>query len=283
MPAPESKDPLNAWQESAPYWRKHASLIRTLFEPITGALLKAAAIEQAQLVLDVAGGAGEPSLTIAKALNEKGWVVFTDAVREMVRASRAEANRAGVTNLKFTQCLGEALPFQAHSFDAVVSRLGVMLFTDPAASLAEMLRVLKPDGRIALAVWHNQDANPFFYVVASIVARYVESQPDDPDAPGAFRFAKRGKLDGLLATAGAIDVTSSVLNFTIEAPITPSQFWELRSELSETLREKLAKLSEAQLLNISKEVETEGEAFYDGGYMRFPAQVLIVSGRKPKS
>jgi SAM-dependent methyltransferase len=283
MPTQEKNDLLNAWQESAPYWRKHAGLVRALFEPITSALLNAAAIEQAQLVLDVAGGAGEPSLTIAKALNEKRSVVFTDAVREMVRTSRTEANRAGITNLQFIQCVGEALPFQARSFDAVVSRLGVMLFADPAASIAEMLRVLKPDGRIAFAVWHKQDANPFFYVVATIVARYVESQPDDPDAPGAFRFAERGKLDRLLAKAGAIDVTSSVLKFTIEAAITPSQFWELRSELSDTLREKLAKLSEAQLLSLSKEVEKEGESFYDGGFMRFPAEVLIVSGRKSQS
>jgi len=280
MPTQENNDQRNAWQQSAPYWRKHAGLVRTLFEPITRALLNAAAIERAQFVLDVAGGAGEPSLTIAKALNEKGSVVFTDAVREMVITSRTEANRAGITNLQFAQCLGEALPFQSRSFDAVVSRLGVMLFADPAASIAEMLRVLKPDGRIAFAVWHKQDTNPFFYVVSNIVARYIESQPDDPNAPGAFRFAERGKLDRLLATAGVIDVTSSVLKFTIGAAITPSQFWELRSELSDTLREKLAKLSEAQLLSLSKEVETEGEAFYDGGLMRFPAEVLIVSGRK---
>ena len=280
MPTQENNDPLNAWQESARYWRKYADLVRALFAPITSALLNAAAIERAQFVLDVAGGAGEPSLTIAKALNEKGSVVFTDAVREMVNTSRTEANGAGITNLQFAQCLGEALPFQSRTFDAVVSRLGVMLFADPAASIAEMLRVLKPDGRIAFAVWYNQAANPFFYVVANIVARYVESKPDDPDAPGAFRFAERGKLDRLLMTAGATDVTSSVFKFTMEAAITPSQFWELRSELSDTLREKLAKLSEAQLLSLSKEVETEGEAFYDGGRMRFPAEVLIVSGRK---
>src|SRR5215510_594934 len=276
----ENKDPLDAWEESAPYWCKHAGTVRKLFEPITVALIKAAAIERAEAVLDVAGGAGEPSLTIAKALQEKGSVVFTDAVREMVLTTRNEADQAGLNNLQFTQCVGEALPFRSHSFDAVVSRLGVMLFSDPAASVREMIRVLKTSGRIALAVWHTQISNPFFYVTASTLARYVESPPEDPDAPGAFRFAEPGKLDGLLVAAGAIDVHSSLLKFTIEAAMTPRQFWQLRSELSETLRGKLATLTQAQLDSISAEVEKAVEAFYEGGSMKFPAEVLIVSVRK---
>ena len=280
MPTENSKEPLDAWTESAPYWRKHAAVVRKLFEPITIALLEAAAIERAESVLDVAGGAGEPSLTIARALREKGSVVFTDGVREMVLTTRDEAERAGLINMHFTQCVGEALPFRSHSFDAVVSRLGVMLFSDPASSIREMIRVLKPDGRMALAVWHTQISNPFFYVAASVLARFVQSPPEDPDAPGAFRFAEPGKLGGLLVAAGAIDVNSSLLKFTIEAAITPRQFWQLRSELSETLRGKLATLSQAELDTISSEVEKAGEAFYERGSMRFPAEVLIVSGRK---
>src|SRR5262245_56022114 len=178
MPTENSKDPLDAWEESAPYWRKHAAIVRKLFETITVALLEAAAIDRAGSVLDVAGGAVEPSLTIATALHEKGSVVFTDAVREMVLTTRDEADRSGLTNLHFTQCVGEALPFHNHSFDAVVSRLGVMLFSDPAASLREMIRVLKPDGRVALAVWHTQISNHFFYFGVSLFVRYVEYVTD---------------------------------------------------------------------------------------------------------
>jgi SAM-dependent methyltransferase len=274
------KDVLREWRESAPYWAKHAGIVRSMFAPITTALIEAAAIDEGHSVLDVAGGSGEPSITIAEAVGPSGSVICTDAVAEMVRASRREARNRELANIEFTQCVGEALPFQPDTFDVVVCRLGVMLFPGPAAAIGEILRVVKPGGCIAFAVWRARDSNPFFHVVANIVSRYVESPPEDPDAPGAFRFAARGKLASLLNDAGAIEVTESLLQFTLDAPLTPKQFWEVRTELSDTLRAKVAVLSKEQVARLAQEVEAAGRAFYEAGRIRFPAEVLIVSGRK---
>lgn len=272
---------MREWRESAPYWAKHAGMVRAMFAPITSALIEAAAIEEGgDSVLDVAGGSGEPSITIAEAVGPSASVIFTDAVAEMVVASRSQARDRRLANIEFTQCVGEALPFSTGTFDVVVCRLAVMLFPDPAAAIREMLRVVKPAGRVALAVWNARDSNPFFYVVANIVSRYVESPPEDPDAPGAFRFAGSGKLAGLLRDAGAIEVTERPLKFSIEAPLEPKQFWEVRAELSDTLRAKVAALSSEQVARMAQEVEEAGRAFYEAGRMRFPAEVLIVSGRR---
>lgn len=280
MSSQHDKDVLREWRESAPFWAKHAGTVRSMFAPITEALTKAAAIDERSSVLDVAGGSGEPSITIAEAVSPAGSVVCTDAVAEMVRTSRDEARRRGLTSLEFTQCVGERLPFSPAAFDVVVCRLGVMLFPNPFAAIHEMLRVARLGGCVALAVWGSRSSNPFFHVVADIVSRYVESEAEDPDAPGAFRFAERGKLARLLCDAGAIDVTERLLNFTLEAPLTPKQFWEVRTELSDTLREKLRSLSSEQVKRVAQEVEEAGRAFYDAGSMRFPAEALIVSGRK---
>lgn len=280
MSSQDGKDVLREWRESAPYWAKHAAIVRSMFAPITRALIEASTINEGHSVLDIAGGAGEPSLTIAEAVSPSGWVVCTDAVNEMVLTSRSEASRRRLTNIDFARCAAEALPFQTGTFDVVVCRLGVMLFADPAAAIAEMLRVLKPAGRVAYAVWHTRDSNPFFHVVANILSNYVDSPPEDPDAPGAFRFAERGKLAGLLVEAGAIEVTERLLKFSLEAPITPRQFWEVRTELSDTLRAKLAALLPEQLTRLAREVEEAGRAFYEAGRMRFSAEVFIVSGRK---
>jgi ubiquinone/menaquinone biosynthesis C-methylase UbiE len=280
MSSHDQKDVLREWRESAPYWAKHAGMVRAMFAPITAALLEAAAIDESNSVLDVAGGSGEPSITIAETLERSASVFFTDPVAEMVRASRSEARERRLTNIDFTQCVGEALPFLSNTFDVVVCRLGVMLFPDPAGAIREMLRIVKPAGRVALAVWSTSDSNPFFHVVANIVSRYVVSPPENPDAPGAFRFAERGKLARMLNEAGAIEVTEHLLKFTLEAPLTPREFWELRSELSDTLRAKVATLTPEQVGEVAREVEEAGRAFYEAGGMRFPAEVLIVSGSR---
>src|SRR5262245_46328515 len=271
------KDIQREWRESAPYWKKHAAMVRAMFAPITTALLEAAVIKEGQSVLDVAGGSGEPSLTIAERTSSIS-LTFTDAVGGMVNTSRDQARRRSLINIEFAQCVGEALPFVSGTFDVVVSRLGVMLFPDPSAAIREMLRVTKPGGRIAIAVWGPSDSNAFFNLVANIMSRYVEPAPEDPDAPGAFRFAESGKLADLMRTSGAIEVNEQFVDFTLAAPLAPNRFWELRVELSDTLRTKIAKLSPEQVSRVAKEVEEAGRPFYQDGEMRFPAKVLIVSG-----
>jgi ubiquinone/menaquinone biosynthesis C-methylase UbiE len=271
---------LRDWRESAPYWAKHADIVRKMFAPITSAIVEAAALREGDFVLDLAGGSGEPTLTIAESVLPSSPIVFTDAVAEMVRVSRDQARSRKLTNIEFAQCVAEALPFASETFDVVVCRLGVMLFPDPVAACREMVRVAKSGGRIAVAVWGPRDSNPFFHVVADIVSRYVESPPEDPDAPGAFRFASNGKLVELLRDSGAAELTERVLDFSLEAPLTPAQFWQVRTELSDTLRTKVAQLSSEQVSDLAQEVEQAGHAFVENGGMRFPARVLIVSGRR---
>src|ERR1700730_7477454 len=120
----QAEEVLREWRESAHYWQKHAGTIRTMFGPITRALIEDADIMKGDAVLDVAGGAGEPSLTIAETVGPTGSVTCTDAVAEMVAVAESEAQRRGVTNVTFQQCSADALPFENKTFDAVVSRLG---------------------------------------------------------------------------------------------------------------------------------------------------------------
>jgi ubiquinone/menaquinone biosynthesis C-methylase UbiE len=281
MPSEQNaKDVLREWRESAPYWAKHADIVRSMFVPITHALIEAGGVREGQAVLDVAGGAGEPSITLSSVVGVSGSVLFTDAVAEMVATSRLEARNRGRTNIEFSQCLAESLPFPTDTFDAVVCRLGIMLFPDPAAAVDEALRVVKSGGRVSYAVWSTRESNPFFHLVMNIVSQYIESPPEDPEAPGAFRFAERGKLARMLADAGAVSVTECVLDFELNAPLTPREFWSLRVELSDTLRAKAAQLSREQLLRIEREIEETGRPFFASGEMRFPAQVLIVTGRR---
>ncbi len=280
MSAFQSNHPLQEWSESAAFWEKHAATIHQIFAPVTRALIESAAIAAGQNVLDVAGGAGEPSLTIADVIGPSGFVTCTDAVENMVRAAENEARRRNITNVRFHQCAADSVPFPDNSFDAVVSRLGVMFFPDPLLALHEMLRVTKPGGSLALVVWDQSEVNPFLHLISTVVSRHVEPAPADADAPGAFRFAEHGKLAAVLSAANATNVHERGLQFQIEAPITFAQFWELRSETSATLRDKMSALSSAQMHSVITEAEEATRDFFVTGKMSFPAAMIIVSGKK---
>jgi SAM-dependent methyltransferase len=200
----------------------------------------------------------------------------------MVAAAEAEATARGLKNVRFRQCTADSLPFSDGAFNAVVCRLGVMFFPDPLTALREMLRVVRPGGSVALAVWYKSELNPFSYAVTNVISRHIETPPADPNAPGAFRFAELGKLANILVEAGAVDVIERLLQFEIAAPISPEEFWAMRSETSQTLCEKLQKLSNAEREQIATEVCEGARQFFPNNQMRFPAQMLIVSGTKPK-
>jgi ubiquinone/menaquinone biosynthesis C-methylase UbiE len=273
-------DTIREWRESAPHWAKHSGTIRTMFAPVTQALIEEAGIGPGQSVLDVAGGAGEPSLTIARVVGLAGSVMCTDAVAEMVETAEGAAKLQGIKNIRFRQCPADSLPFENDSFDTVVSRLGTMFFPDPLAALREMLRVTRPGGAVSLAVWYKSELNPFAYCVTNVMNRYIETPPADPDAPGAFRFAELGKLANVLAEAGATDVGERLLKFRIEAPISAEEFWTMRSRISETLRQKLAALTAEQAVAVGEEVQESVREFFPNNTMAFPAQMIIVTGKK---
>jgi SAM-dependent methyltransferase len=198
----------------------------------------------------------------------------------MVETARSEAQRRGITNVQFRQCTADALPFDGDSFDVTVCRLGAMFFPDPVAAIREMLRVTKLGGSLALAVWHKSEVNPFCYTVTGVIDRHINPGAVDPDAPNAFRFAEPGKLAGIMTEAGASDVEEHVVKFNLEAPISPSQFWTMRSQTSDTLRDKLAKLSADEQTQIADEAQQAVKEFFPGNQMRFPTQMIVVTGKK---
>ncbi len=271
---------LNQWGESAPYWKKHRQIIKQMFAPITEALMKDAQIMNGHHVLDIATGPGEPALSIAEAIGAGGQVFGIDPVQEMIAAARSAAIRGGFTNAHFEIASADRLPFPADTFDAVVSRFGVMFFASPVDGVREMLRVLKPGRRLAMAVWHFADRNPFHYLVSRVLERYVESPPAPADAPDAFRFALHDKLRDVVVEAGGAEASERLLQFNIEAPLSVEDFWTLRSEMSEKLRGKLAILSADQVKELRREVIEGLRSYATVRGVRFPAEVLIVSGTR---
>jgi ubiquinone/menaquinone biosynthesis C-methylase UbiE len=271
---------INRWGASAPFWEKHCEIIRQMFAPVTQALVEDAKIGSQHAVLDIAMGPGEPALSVAALVGPEGKCFGVDPIPEMVAAARRAADRLGLQNAQFEVAFADHLPFPDDTFDAVISRFGVMFFPSPVEALREILRVLKPGRKLALAVWHFAERNPFHYTVSRVIDRYVEPPLLAPDAPDAFRFARLGKLTRVLTEAGAMAPSERLLQFTIQAPISVEDYWALRRDISEKLRGKIAMLSEEQVTEVKRQVLDALREYSTDGGISFPAEVLIVSGAK---
>lgn len=277
---PLDQEVIDKWTSSAPFWEKHVEIIRQMFAAVTQALVEDAEIGRQQTILDVATGPGEPALSLAAVVGPGGKVCGIDPIPEMAAAARRAADRLGLKNAQFDVAFADHLPFPDDTFDAVISRFGVMFFPSPADGVREMLRVLKRGRTMALAVWHLAERNPFHHTLSRVIDRYVEPTPVVPDAPDAFRFAGRGRLAEILTAAGVTAVSERLFQFNIEAPISADDFLTLRCEMSDKLRAKMAGLPP----DIAEEVRREMlEGFREYSSERgvcLPAEVLIVSGAK---
>lgn len=276
----QDQEVIKRWSGSAPFWEKHREIMRKMFAPITQALVEDGGICSGLSVLDVGTGPGEPALTVADVVGAKGKVTGIDPISGMVEAARRAADRLELRNVQFEVAFADQLPFAADTFDAVISRLGVMFFASPLDGAREMLRVLKPGKKLALAAWHLAERNPFHYAVARVIDRFVEPTPVAPDAPDAFRFGSRGKLLEVMKEAGGIAANERLLQFRIQAAISMEEFWKLRIEMSERLREKIGKLSEEKTREVSRDAMASMREYATDGGLSFPAEILIVSGRK---
>jgi ubiquinone/menaquinone biosynthesis C-methylase UbiE len=140
-----------------------------------------------------------------------------DPAPEMVEAARRAKDRLGFRNAQFDVASADRLPFPADTFDAVVSRFGVMFFPSPVDAVREMLRVFKPGSKLALAVWHLAERNPFHYTLSRVIERYVDLSIRHHPRP-------------IIGEAGAMAPSERLLQFTVQAPISAEDFWKLRSE-----------------------------------------------------
>jgi ubiquinone/menaquinone biosynthesis C-methylase UbiE len=240
------------WNKVSPGWKKWDQFIMEFLRPMGAAIIERLELKTNDIVLDVATGTGEPGLTIA-AIAKDGKVTGTDLSDEMLQIAEANALAKGLKNYSTKASDVCGLPFEDNTFTKISCRMGFMFFPDMQQAANEMYRVLKPGGRLAIAVWAGPDKNLWYTAMSRAMNKYVETPLPAPDAPGMFRCSASGVMADIFAKAGFKGVGEQEIKGKIDF-IDADTYWRNRTELSETLVAALAKLDEAAKTAIKNEV-----------------------------
>ena len=203
MSADEQRSAIyETWETMAPGWERWAEEIERTSAPVREWLLAALAPSLGDTVLEIAAGPGDTGLAAAPLVGEGGRIIFTDLVPAMVDIARRRGEALGMTNVEHRVMDAERLELEDRSVDGVLCRFGYMLVPDCATALAEARRVLRPDGRLALAVWRGAEQNPWISIAGRMLVERCHMPRPEPGEPGIFALADEERLSGLLEVAG---------------------------------------------------------------------------------
>ncbi|MEQ9643542.1 MAG: methyltransferase domain-containing protein [Alphaproteobacteria bacterium] len=265
------------WAESADDWEKWAEAVAPQAEGFNRPLIEAAGIGAGHRVLDMACGAGEPSLTAAAAVGPSGHVTASDYAAEMVAVTERRAKASGVANMAFQRADMADLPFDDASFEAVICRFGFMYTDAPDRCAAEVLRVLKSGGRVALMVWGPKPSNTVLSV-AMEAGNAVVGMMDEDAAAHSSIYAEEGSMTGFFERAGFAEVKETDLQFKPSIPAT-MKFWT--PIVGMNLGSAMRGMSQDEVKAVDDAIAAAYAPFIEDGKYRLSAHVRILSARKP--
>jgi SAM-dependent methyltransferase len=204
----ENREQAEHWNrgDEVGHWISQQDAYDRMFAPFAEMIIDAAAIRPGERVLDIGCGCGATTLAVARFLGA-GESVGIDLSGPMLERARADATAAGQTNARFLQADAQVAEFGGESFDAVISRFGIMFFADPIRAFANIRSATRNRGRLAFVCWQPLIENEWLLVPGGAIAQHVPL-PDlgSPNAPGMFAFADPDRIRGILTDAGWHDI-----------------------------------------------------------------------------
>jgi ubiquinone/menaquinone biosynthesis C-methylase UbiE len=266
------------WNRFSPGWKKWDDLSMDFLKPMADEIIHLLKPKDTDLVLDVASGTGEPGLTIA-AMLRGGKVVATDLAEGMLEVAKENAVRRGINNFDVVTCDVCELPFPDNSFDAVSCRLGFMFFPDMLLAAREMVRVLKPGGRIAATVWDGPERNLWASSIMGIINKNMQLIPPPPGAPGLFRCAKSGFVADLFKQTGMKNISESEVRGKLNIG-NRKIYWNFMTEVVAPVVAALSKADCEMKVKIRSEVFDSIRQNYSDGKLAIDSNAFVIYGEK---
>jgi SAM-dependent methyltransferase len=265
------------WQAAAEAWHRWNPLLEEWLGPATQRMLDLAGISRGDRVLDVAAGAGGQSIAAAVRVGPSGHVLATDIAPRILEYAVAEAERAGLRNIEVRATDGENPDVPDESFDAVISRVGLIYFPNRDNALKNLRRKLRPGGRIAAITYAAAEQNAFFALPVSIIRRRANLGPPAPGQPGPFSLGAPGVIEDAFASAGFHDVRVERMPAPVRLP-TAAECVRFERESFGALHQMLSGLDEAGRQAAWDEIATALRAFEGPRGFEGPCELIVAIG-----
>jgi SAM-dependent methyltransferase len=267
------------WEEAAAAWHGWARTLEAWLGEATELMLDFGRIREGSRVLDVAAGAGGQTLAAARRVGPGGTVLATDISSNILEFAAGEARAAGLGNVATRTMDGEDLEVDDGSFDAVISRVGLIYFPDQRRALGEMRRALRDGGRVSAIVYSTPERNEFFSIPVSVIRRHAALPAPAPGMPGPFSLGQPGAVEAAYEEAGFGEVEVQ----SVDAPVRFSSAAEcvrFERESFGALHQMLAGLDETRRAAAWEEIERELGRFEGSDGFEGPCEFLVAAGTK---
>lgn len=266
------------WQDAADAWHRWGPTIGDWLSEATDTMIELARIGRGNRVLDVAAGAGEQSLPIARVVGASGAVIISDIAPELLGRAAQDAEEAGLAQVETLELDGEDVGTLAGlDFDAVVSRVGLIYFPDQQKALRGMHASLRDGGRVSTVVYSTPGENTFFSIPVGIIRKRAQLPPPLPGQPGPFSLGQPGVLAEALTKAGFVDVEVKAVPSPVRLR-SAKECVQFQRESFGALHQMMGRLSEDEREAAWSEVE-EALTEFDGpdGFVG-PCTMLVGAG-----
>ena len=268
------------WAGVAEAWGREAEHIDQRATAITERMLAAAGVGPGDRVLELASGPGGAGLAAAEVVGGHGEVVISDVVPSMVDIARRRAEARGLTNVRAAVLDLERIDQPAGVYDVVLCREGMMFAIDPAGAACEMLRVLRPGGRVAVAVWADREHNPWLGLLLDAITEVTGIIVPPPGMPGPFALSDAERLRRLFAEAGLVAINVDQVKVSLRMPSFDA--WWARSLTSAgPAVAVLNRLDDAGRTRVRAALRAAAAPYEADGALELPGRALVLSGRRP--
>lgn len=276
------------WDAAAAGWNHHTALIHDWLHTATLTMLDEAHIESGARILDIAAGAGDQTLDIARRVGAQGWVLATDVSPGILALAQKNAKAAGLTQVSTQVADAQSLGLAGADFDAAVCRLGLMFCRSPLAALREIRAALRPHGRLTALVFGPPEHNPCVTITLSTARKHVglanvSAMQAIAFEPGTLlSLGKPGLLEELLQNAGFVDVAVHTVSAPFRAPSAAHYVDFLRSSASPII-EILTPLSAAAKQQAWNDMTEQLSVFNTPSAWAGPNELLLCTSVAPKT